>query len=165
MNNVKRLVEWKTVRDIIAFRSGSEFASWNPLSNSQHRITPLCHPSSLWDLLSCFVPMSPCAEAGDSGSCHRDGHLSLFSMLSASQISKHTTATLSVVFTYHAAEACLRSSPLALTLYQRRSHLPRAGTQGVRLPKASRPPPGCHPYPLCEWITHTSPWRSQAWCT
>lgn len=68
-------------------------------------------------------------------------------------------ATLSVVFTYYAAETCLRSPPLALTLYQRCSHLPRAGAQGVRLSEALRPPPSCHPYPLCEWITNSSPWH------
>lgn len=41
VNNVKRLEKLKTVRDITTFRSGSEFARWNPLSNTQHW-TALC---------------------------------------------------------------------------------------------------------------------------
>lgn len=54
---------------------------------------------------------------------------------------------------------CFRSFPLALTLYQRYSHLPRACAQGVQLSKSLQPPPSCHPQPLCEQITNTSPWH------
>lgn len=57
------------------------------------------------------------------------------------------------------AKAHLRSSPLALTLHQRCSHLLRAGAQGVQLSDALCPPPSCHPYSLCERITNTSPWH------
>lgn len=66
-------------------------------------------------------------------------------------------ATVPLALTNSAAETCLRSSSLALTLYQRYCHLARAGAQGVQLSEALCPPPGGHLYSLYEQITDTSP--------
>lgn len=120
----------KNCEDIPACSPGSEFAPWNPLSSSQHRKAPLLQPSQ-WYLLGCFSPVwwswglwvLPQTWSSEiirqaEGSLHFEAHNS-----------HPPSAQYSL--TVHLR--CFRSSPLALTLYQRYSHLPRACAQGVQL--------------------------------
>lgn len=146
----------KNYEDIPACSPGSEFAQWNPLSSSQHRKAPLLQPSQ-WYLLGCFsavwwgwglwaLPQTWPSEIIRQA----EGSLDL---------KAHNSHPPSAQYSLTVHLRCFRSSPLALTLYQRYSHLPRACAQGVQLSKSLQPPPSCLSQPLCEQITNTSPWH------
>lgn len=140
--------EMKNYEDIPACSPGSEFAQWNPLSSSQHRKAPLLQPGQ-WYLLGWGLWLLPQTWSSEIIR-QAEGSLDLKAHSSHPPSAQHS-------LTVHLK--CFRSSPLALTLYQRYSHLPRACAQGVQLSKSLQAPPSCRSQPLCEQITNTSPWH------
>lgn len=142
VNNCEKIREMKNCKDIPSCSPGSEFAQWNSLSSSQHRTAPLLQPSQ-WYLLGCFSPVWwgwGCWVLPQTWSSEIIRQAEGFLDLKA-----HNSHPSSAWYSLTVHLRYFRSSPLALTLYQRCSHLPRACAQGVLLSKSLQSPPSSIP--------------------